>query len=90
MVAIANDFAPSEIVPSRVLVIEDDRQIAVSLVKGLEQYGFDARSAYDGARGLELVMEWAPDLVVVDLMLQVVVLDRVLELCVVDLELELL
>mgnify|MGYP001166460480 CR=1 FL=1 len=42
-------------------------EIAVSLVKGLEQHGFDARSAYDGARGRELVMQWEPDLVVVDL-----------------------
>ena len=81
MVAIANDFTPSETVPSRVLVIEDDRQIAVSLVKGLEQHGFDARSAYDGARGLELVMEWAPDLVVVDLMLPEVDGFEILERC---------
>lgn len=66
---------------SRVLVIEDDRQIAVSLVKGLEQHGFDARSAYDGARGLELVMQWEPDLVVVDLMLPEVDGFEILERC---------
>lgn len=55
--------------PRRILVIEDDKAIAVGLVKGLEREGFSARSAYDGARGVELVLDWGPDLVVLDLML---------------------
>lgn len=54
---------------SKILVIEDDLKIAYGLVRGLEDAGFDARSASDGERGLELVFEWEPDLVVLDLML---------------------
>jgi len=65
----------------RVLVIEDDKAIAVGLVKGLEHEGFSARSAYDGERGVELVLAWSPDLVVLDLMLPGVDGFEVLQQC---------
>ena len=49
----------------RVLVVEDDAGIARSLVRGLEQAGYDARSVDSGAAAL--AADPAPDLVLLDL-----------------------
>ena len=54
---------------SRVLVIEDDPAIRLGLRKSLGFEGYDVQEAADGERGLELVFERRPDLVVLDLML---------------------
>jgi len=54
---------------SLILVIEDDPAIRLGLRKSLGFEGYDVREAADGERGLELVFEQRPDLVVLDLML---------------------
>jgi DNA-binding response OmpR family regulator len=52
-----------------ILVVDDDRK-TVDLIKlYLEHAGFEVCTAYDGERALELVVERAPDLLVLDLML---------------------
>ncbi len=51
------------------LVIEDDRDL-VRILKGyLEQAGYRVLAAYDGRLGLQMALEEAPDLVILDLML---------------------
>jgi DNA-binding response OmpR family regulator len=54
---------------SSILVIEDDPAIRLGLRKSLGFEGYDVQEAADGERGLELVFERRPDLVVLDLML---------------------
>jgi len=54
---------------SRILVIEDDPAIRLGLRKSLGFEGYEVQEAADGERGLELVFERRPDLVVLDLML---------------------
>ncbi|HEX5138552.1 MAG TPA: response regulator transcription factor [Planctomycetota bacterium] len=54
---------------SLILVIEDDSAIRLGLKKSLGFEGYEVREAPDGERGLELVFERRPDLVVLDLML---------------------
>src|SRR5262245_31380431 len=53
----------------RVLIIEDNESLASGLKSNLEYEGYEAQVAGDGARGLALVRETAPDLIVLDLML---------------------
>ena len=52
-----------------ILVIEDDNTIAMGLVAALEHERFDVRHADTGEKGLEMVRERSPDLVVCDIML---------------------
>lgn len=53
---------------SRVLVVEDS-ELGVGLSANLEMEGYAVGLAVDGEQGLELVRTWAPDLVVLDMML---------------------
>ncbi len=53
----------------RVLVVEDDRDIADVLRRSLRLEGYDVREAVDGSTGLRLLREWRPHAIVLDLML---------------------
>ncbi|MBW3572745.1 MAG: response regulator transcription factor [Gemmatimonadetes bacterium] len=54
---------------SRVLVVEDNAELAAGIRYNLELEGYDVRVAEDGARALDEVRGFAPDLVILDLML---------------------
>ncbi len=54
---------------SKVLVIEDNANLAFGLTRSLESEGYDVESAEDGLRGYDLARMGHPDLVVLDLML---------------------
>jgi len=58
-----NDFARAP----RVLIVEDDEDIAQALQRSLRMEGYEARIAADGPAGLEQVQAFAPDLVILDL-----------------------
>jgi two-component system, OmpR family, response regulator MprA len=51
----------------RVLVVEDDQEIADVLRRTLRQEGHDVRSAGDGEQALAAAAEFMPDLVILDL-----------------------
>jgi len=51
----------------RVMVVDDDRDVANSLVMLLETYGVEARAVYDGARALDAIAAFEPHLVLLDL-----------------------
>jgi DNA-binding response OmpR family regulator len=53
----------------RVLIIEDEPHIVLSLEFLLERAGYETVSAADGAEGLALVARLRPDLVLLDIML---------------------
>ncbi|HXH04718.1 MAG TPA: response regulator transcription factor [Candidatus Competibacteraceae bacterium] len=53
----------------RILVIEDDRQAAAYLVKGLSESGHVVDAAHDGDEGLQLALATPYDALVVDRML---------------------
>ena len=53
----------------RALVVEDDRKIALFVIKGLRQAGFAVDHAGDGQAGLRLSMTEPYDVAVVDIML---------------------
>jgi DNA-binding response OmpR family regulator len=54
---------------TKVLVIEDNANLAFGLTRSLESEGYEVEAAEDGLRGLELARTCGADLVVLDLML---------------------
>jgi two-component system response regulator MprA len=57
----------SELATGRVLVIEDDVEIADVLRRFLRQEGHEVRTAVDGEEALPAAAEFVPDLVILDL-----------------------
>jgi DNA-binding response OmpR family regulator len=58
-----NDFSRAP----RVLVVEDDEDIAQALQRSLRMEGYEVRAAADGPTALESGRSFAPDLVILDL-----------------------
>ncbi len=54
---------------TKVLVIEDNANLAFGLTRSLESEGYDVEAAEDGTKGFELAKNGNPDLIVLDLML---------------------
>jgi DNA-binding response OmpR family regulator len=54
---------------TRILVIEDNRNLATGLRNNLEIEGYEVDAAADGQAGLAMARSGAPDLIVLDLML---------------------
>ena len=54
---------------TRVLIVEDDEAIADLVELELERRGLTVRCAHDGPSGLEAAEEFAPSVVVLDVML---------------------
>src|SRR5688572_13090068 len=54
---------------SRILIIEDERDLAFGLRANLEIEGYEVSLAHEGEEGFRHAMRGAPDLVILDLML---------------------
>jgi len=54
---------------ARILIVEDNANLAYGLRTGLEIEGYEVQVAEDGETGLERARRWSPDLVMLDLML---------------------
>lgn len=63
----------------RVLVVEDEIDLAISLEEGLTADGFLVQVAHDGAAGLAAVAAWQPHVIVLDRALPVLGGDAVCE-----------
>src|SRR4029078_12331708 len=55
--------------PVRVLVVEDDEEIAQVLQRSLRLEGYEVKLAADGVRGLDEAHAFLPDIIVLDLWL---------------------
>ena len=53
----------------KVALVEDDRRLARAVATGLGEEGYTVRAVDSAGRGLELVRQWNPDVVLLDLML---------------------
>jgi DNA-binding response OmpR family regulator len=53
----------------RILIVEDQKRLAASLRRGLEEEGFEATTAHTGEEGFYLATTQPPDAVVLDVML---------------------
>jgi DNA-binding response OmpR family regulator len=61
--------APAAATMPRLLLVEDNPDLAFGLRTGLEIEGYEVHHAEDGPTGLRLAREIAPDLIILDLML---------------------
>ncbi len=68
MSSMAKEAAPVD-ARSKVLVVDDEVFIAEALTSGLRHAGFDAQAAFDGRSAIDTVQQWAPDLLLLDVML---------------------
>jgi len=59
----------SEASSNRILIVEDDPAILYGLKHNLSYEGFEVLTARDGEEGLQLALERAPDVVILDVML---------------------
>ena len=57
--------------PKKVLIVEDDANIAELLHLYLEKEGFETQVAKDGSKGVEMFRSFQPDLVLLDIMLPI-------------------
>lgn len=55
--------------PRRVLVVDDEPDLAELLAYNLQREGFDTRVAHDGLKAIEMIDADPPDLVVLDVMM---------------------
>jgi DNA-binding response OmpR family regulator len=53
----------------RILLVEDDEDVYDFLAPFLADKGYDVRMAHDGGEGIRAVEQFAPDLVILDLMM---------------------
>ena len=53
--------------PTRILVVDDERQITRVLRTTIDSQGYDVRVANDGDTALEIMKSWIPSLVITDL-----------------------
>lgn len=51
----------------RILVIEDEVQLAGHITRALARHGHGARAEHDGAKGLQAALQAPPDLIILDL-----------------------
>jgi CheY-like chemotaxis protein len=58
---------PTSVAPRRVLVIDDDHDVADSLALLLGLFGCEVRTAYDGSAGISTLVEFEPEIVLLDL-----------------------
>ena len=60
---------PEKVNKPKVLVADDERVIADTLAMILNQSGFTARVAYTGEKAVELAAEYAPDMLISDVIM---------------------
>jgi CheY-like chemotaxis protein len=58
---------PTSVAPRRVLVIDNDHDVADSLTLLLGLFGCEVRTTYDGFAGISMLVEFEPDIVLLDL-----------------------
>ncbi len=59
--------ALNEISNKKILIVEDNQINAIVLKRVLQKYNFDTHVAVDGKMGVEAVMSYQPDLILMDI-----------------------
>jgi len=57
---------------SKILIVEDDRDIVEMVEYNLKDQGYEVISAFDGQEGIKLAQKQHPDLIVLDIMLPII------------------
>ncbi len=56
-------------IKKKILIVDDEIEMVELEVIRFEAHGYDVRATYDGESGIKMVRDWAPDLVILDIML---------------------
>ena len=67
--------------PKHVLVVDDEDAIRAVVSEVLADEGYDVQTARNGREAVDLVRDWRPDLIVLDLMMPIMDGRRFLEAC---------
>ncbi len=62
-------FAYDRIMRKKVLIVDDEVNIVIALEFLMEQAGYQTRVAYNGRDGLAIMQDFAPDLILLDVMM---------------------
>lgn len=54
----------------KILLVDDDKDLVMSLTPALKSKGYDVAAAYSGADGLKLLQKEKPNLVILDVMME--------------------
>jgi two-component system response regulator MprA len=54
----------------KILIVDDDKDLVVSLSQAIKANGYEAVAAYSGVEGLKKLLEEKPDLVILDVMME--------------------
>ena len=71
LIHISHKNPGGEVVTDKILIVEDDKNIAQLLTLYIEKWGYETRICGSGSHALEVFPEFAPDLVLLDIMLPV-------------------
>lgn len=55
--------------PKRILIVDDEPDIVTVMKFTLEKYGFEVITAYNGQEGIKQALEYAPDLIILDVLM---------------------
>jgi CheY-like chemotaxis protein len=54
----------------KILIVDDDKELVDSLVQALKYNQYEVEAAYSGADGLKKLLEYRPDLLILDVMME--------------------
>lgn len=54
---------------TKILIIEDEKNLADLLTSKLKKEGYKTNNAYDGKDGYKKINEWKPDLILLDIIM---------------------
>ena len=53
----------------RILVVDDNRMLAMTAERVLQKQGYETASALNGREGLQKAQQWKPDLIILDIIM---------------------
>lgn len=56
----------------KILVVEDEEDIREAMAEAVTSAGYEVKTAENGQLGLDIAMEWKPDLILLDLVMPLI------------------
>lgn len=56
----------------KILVVEDEEDIREAMAEAVASAGYEVKTAENGQLGLDIAMEWKPDLILLDLVMPLI------------------
>ena len=66
---VGNTLAMPTLTPTRILIVDDTKDILLVVSRRLESWGYETFTAESGEEGLRIAAEQVPDLILLDIMM---------------------